>query len=307
MKKYNFNFDLTGLSTYTDEVGGELIAKAVLKGKTAEYVKVAPGIKGSQSLNLLDSSLTVQDGTCGWNADGSTTLSQRDITVCDYKVNEALCPKDLNDYWAGQLLTPGSYNETVPFEEQIAELKVSQISQYIEDKVWGASTGAGDCFDGFKSLISTGTAGVVEATGSVAITPTNALEQVDLLISFLSEDVLDRDDLIVFMSYANYRKYVTALRTSNYFHYTPEEAGKEFVTFHPATNIMVAPARGLNGSNQLTLGPAGYMVIGTDLMSDADNLRIFYSQDNDEVRVRANFKVGAQIAYPSAFVTNGIA
>lgn len=307
MKKYNFNFDLTGLSTYTDEVGGELIAKAVLKGKTAEYVKVAPGIKGTQALNLLDSSLAVQDGSCGWSASGTTELVQRDIKVCDYKVNESLCPSSLNEYWAGQLLSPGSYNEAVPFEEQIAELKVSQISQFIEDKVWGASTGAGDCFDGFKSLISTSTTGVVEATGSVAITTSNALEQVDLLISYLSEDVMDRDDLIVFMSYANYRKYVAALRAANYFHYTPETAGQDFVTFHPATNIMVAPARGLNGSNQLTLGPAGYMVIGTDLMSDSDNLRIFYSQDNDEVRVRANFKVGAQIAFPSAFVTNGLA
>jgi len=307
MKKHNFSFDLNGLTTYTDEVGGELIAKAVLKGKTAEYVKVAPGIKGTQSLNLLDSTLGVQDGACGWSASGTTSFVQRDITVCDYKVNEALCPSALNDYWVGQQLNAGSYNETIPFEEQIGDLKVSQISKFIEDKVWGASVGAGDCFEGFKSLISDSTAGVVTATGSVALTTANALEQVDLLISFQSEDVLDREDNIVFMSNANYRKYVAGLRAANYFHYSPEEAGKEMITYHPATNIVVAPAGGLSGSNQLTLGPAGYMVIGTDLMSDSDSMRIFYSEDNDEIRVRANWKVGAQIAFPTAFVTNGIA
>ena len=67
MKKYNFNYDLTGLATYTDEVGGDLIAKAVLKGKTADYVRVQPGVKGTQAINLLDSTLSVQDGSCGWN------------------------------------------------------------------------------------------------------------------------------------------------------------------------------------------------------------------------------------------------
>ena len=152
MKKYNFNFDLSTLAPYTDEVGGELISKAVLKSNTAEIVKVQAGVKGTQAINLLDSTLAVQDGACGWSASGSTSLTQRDITVSDYKVNEALCPRDLNDYWAGQMLNPGSYNESVPFEEQISDLKVKQINSYVEDKVWNADTASGDAWDGFKKL-----------------------------------------------------------------------------------------------------------------------------------------------------------
>ena len=308
MNKYGFSFDLTALNTYTDELSGELISKAVLGGKTAEYVRVQPGVKGTQSLNLLDSNISVQEGSCGWSPSGTTILSQRDITVCDYKLNEALCPNSLNEYFAGQFLQPGSYQETVPFEQQIMDLKVKQLSSWIEDKVWNATTAGGDCFNGFKTLISTATAGVVEAVGSVALTTSNALDQIDLLISYLSEDVLDRDDNIIFMSYSQYRIYVSALRASNFFHYSPEEAGKEFVTFHPATNIMVAPAKGLSGSNQITLGPAAYMVMGVDLLSDSsEGMRAFYDLSADEVRIRANFKVGAQIAWPSAFVTNGLA
>jgi hypothetical protein len=48
------------------------------------------------------------------------------------------------------------------------------------------------------------------------------------------------------------------------------------------------------------------MVVGVDLMSDEERLDIFYSRDNDEVRVRANFKIGAQIAFPENFVTNNL-
>lgn len=311
-KKYEFGFNLSSLATYTDEVGGELMRKAILEGETAKIIKVQPGIKGSQSINLLDSTLVVQDGACGWSSSGQTTYTQRDITVCQYKVNEALCPQDLNDYWLGQLLTPGSYNETVPFEEQISILKTQQISQYIENQIWQASS-ASTCFSGFKELFAqqgsgttTVTGGIV-VTGQSAITSTTALAQVDALVEVIPDDIVNRTDLVVFMSHANYRKYLINYRTANYYHFNPEDSYQNFKTFHPATNILVHPVGGLNGSNLLVLAPAGYLVLGVDLMSDSEQLKMFYSVDFDEVRLRSNFKVGVQIAWPQYVITNGLA
>jgi hypothetical protein len=311
-KKYEFGFNLSSLATYTDEVGGELMRRAILEGETAKIIKVQPGVKGSQAINLLDSTLVVQDGSCGWSSSGQTTYTQRDITVCQYKVNEALCPQDLNDYWLGQLLTPGSYNETVPFEEQISILKTQQISQYIENQIWQASS-ATTCFSGFKELFAqqgsgttTVTGGIV-VTGQSAITSTTALAQVDSLVEVIPDDIVNRTDLVVFMSHANYRKYLINYRTANYFHFNPEDSYQNFKTFHPATNILVHPVGGLNGSNLLVLAPAGYLVLGVDLMSDSETLKMFYSVDFDEVRLRSNFKVGVQIAWPQFVITNGLA
>ena len=310
-KKYDFGFNLSSLATYTDEVGGELIRRAILEGETAKIIKVQPGIKGSQSINLLDSTLYVQDGTCGWTSSGQTTYTQRDIAVCAYKVNEALCPADLNDYWVGQLLTPGSYNETVPFEQQIAELKTAQISQYIENLMWGASSGS-TCFSGFKELfgkLGTGTTtvtGGISLNGQSPISSVSALTQVDALVEQIPDDVVDRTDWVVFMSHANYRKYLINYRTANYYHFNPEGSYQEFKTFHPATNILVHPVGGLNGSNLVVLAPAGYMVMGVDLMSDSETLKMFYSEDFDEVRLRSNFKIGVQIAWPQFVITNGL-
>jgi hypothetical protein len=310
-KKYDFGFNLSSLATYTDEVGGELMRKAILEGETAKIIKVQPGVKGSQAINLLDSTLVVQEGACGWNSSGSTTYTQRDITVCQYKVNEALCPQDLNDYWLGQLLTPGSYNETVPFEEQISILKTQQISQYIENQIWGASS-ATTCFSGFKELFaqsgsteSTVTGGIV-VTGQTALSATTALSQVDALVEVIPDDVVDRTDWVVFMSHANYRKYLINYRTANYYHFNPEDSYQNFKTFHPATNILVHPVGGLNNTNTIVLAPAGYLVLGVDLMSDAEQLKMFYSVDFDEVRLRSNFKVGVQVAFPQFVITNGL-
>ena len=310
-KKYDFGFNLSSLATYTDEVGGELMRRAILEGETAKIIKVQPGVKGSQAINLLDSTLVVQDGSCGWSSSGQTTYTQRDITVCQYKVNEALCPQELNDYWLGQLLTPGSYNETVPFEEQISILKTQQISQYIENQIWGADSGT-TCFSGFKQLFrqqgsteSTVTGGIV-VTGQTALSSTTALAQVDNLVERIPDDIVDRTDLVVFMSHANYRKYLINYRTANYYHFNPEDSYQNFKTFHPATNILVHPVGGLNGSNLMVLAPAGYLVMGVDLMSDSEQLKMFYSVDFDEVRLRSNFKVGVQVAWPQFVITNGL-
>jgi hypothetical protein len=302
-KKYDFGFNLSSLATYTDEVGGELIRRAILEGETAKIIKVQAGIKGSQAINLLDSTLYVQDGSCGWNASGTTTYTQRDITVCQYKINEALCPADLNDYWLGQLLTPGSTPTTVPFEEQISILKTQQISQYVENQLWQASS-ASTCFSGFKELFQN-VAGVNNLTGQTAIAPSTALSQVDNLIEQIKDDVVNRTDLVVFMSHSAYRKYLINYRTANYYHYNPESSYEDFKTFHPGTNILVHPVGGLNNSNLVVLGIAGYMVFGTDLLSD-EKISMFYSVDFDEVRLRSNFKAGVQIAWPEFFITNGL-
>ena len=305
LKKHNFSFDLAALQTYTDQVGGLLLAESIVKGKTAELCYVQSGIKGTQAINLLSSTLNVQDGSCGWDASGATTFTQRDITVCDKKVNESLCPRDLNNYWASAFLNAGSYNETVPFEEAIAQLKVEQIGKYVEEQLWRATTGT-SCFDGFATLISTGTTGVVPVVGAVAITSSNALAEVDKLVELTPNAIADREDLIVWMSMANYRKYLINLRTANYFHFSPDAADMtEYVTFHPGTNIRVVGTNGIN-TNGVYMGPAEYQIVGVDLMSDEERLDIFYSRDNDEVRVRANFKVGAQIAFPEYFVTNNL-
>ena len=304
LKKHNFSFDLSALQNYTDEVGGLLLAESIVKGKTADLCYVQSGVKGTQAINILSSTLNVQDGSCGWDASGSTTFTQRDITVCDKKVNESLCPRDLNNYWASAFLNAGSYNESVPFEEAIASLKVEQIGKYVEEQLWRATTGT-SCFDGFATLISTGTTGVVPVVGAAAITSSNALSEVDKLIELTPDNVADRDDLIVWMSMANYRKYLINLRTANYFHFSPDADMTEYVTFHPGTNVRVVGTHGINGDG-VYMGPAEYMVVGVDLMSDEERLDIFYSRDNDEVRVRANFKIGAQIAFPETFVTNNL-
>lgn len=319
LSREQFAYDVASIGGYVDQVGGELLAKALIGATTPKYVNVRLGIKGTQALNLLNSNIVFQGGTCGWDPTGNTTTyTQRNITTCPEKYNEALCYKDLYDTYQSMLMQPGQTQETVPFEQQIAELKVKQIQQRIETQLWQATTGSGDCFDGFKSLIASGQTGVAVSVSGTAFNSTavygsngNPITEVDKLINALDDNAMSREDLRVFMSYANFRLYVQALTRANFFQ---NYIGSTDITAmmeatHPNTNVKVIPTIGLNGSNQVTIGPAEYMVVGFDLLSDHEKLVIWYSKDFDELRLRANYNYGAQIAKfgsTAYFATNGL-
>jgi len=308
MKKHNFSFDLSGLNTYTDEVGGLLLSESIVKAVTPSLVYIQAGVKGTQAINLLSSSISIGDGGCGWDSTSNqsgTTFTQRNLATKLYKYQETLCPTSLRDYWAGMFLNNPASNEELPFEEQIAALKVKEIQKFVEDKVWLATAGA-DGFDGFYTTISTGTTGVNAVVGATTPANNTMLTCVDEVISACPDAIRQDDDLIVFMSPQNYNNYVVNLRTANYFHFDPSTAGEEFITFHPATKIRVVGVPGLSGKNTIVLGKSSEMVIGVGLMDDTERLDMWYSRDNDEVRLQGQFNLASNIAFPENFVTNNL-
>jgi len=321
MKNYtkeNFSYVVSSITGFTDQLGGELLAKALIGATTPKYATVRLGIKGTQQLNLLDSNPAFQAGACGWNASGTTTFSQRSITVCPERVNEALCPDDLYPTYQSMLLQPGETEESVPFESIIADLKVKQIQQRIEQKLWQATTAGGDCFNGFKTLISTGTTGVANSSGvtfsnSAAYGVSgNPITEVDKLINVLDDNAMSREDLVVYMSYANFRLYVQALTRANFFanYIGGTSVTADMEAIHPNTNVKVVPTIGLAGSNQVVIGPKAYTICGFDLLSDHERMEVWYSKDFNEVRFRANYNYGAQIALfgsTAYFATNNLA
>jgi hypothetical protein len=318
LTKEQFAYDVASIGGYVDQVGGELLSKALIGATTPKYVNVRLGIKGTQALNLLNSTPYFQSGTCGWTSSGTTTFSQTNITTCPEKYNEALCYKDLFDTYQSMLMAPGQTQETVPFEQQIADLKVKQIQQRIETQLWNAAPGAGDCFSGFTYLIASGQTGVAVSASGTTFSPSanygsngNPITEVDKLINALSDDAMSREDLRVFMSYANFRLYVQALTRANFFqnYISSTDITSQMEATHPNTNVKVIPTIGLNGSNKVTIGPAEYMVVGFDLLSDHEKLTIWYSKDFDELRMRANYNYGVAIATfgsTAYFAVNGL-
>jgi hypothetical protein len=303
------SFNLTGLTAYTDEMAMDLIKKSVLGGRTLQLISIQPGIKSSATINIIGTDLVAQLGSCGWNAEGETILSQRDISVCPLKINEALCIDDLEAFYTQKMMRPGSYNTEIPFEGIYADQKAENIAALIEDLIWKGDTdnGVGNLAlcDGFIKLFGASGSGVVDGNpaGLTALSPTNIIDVVDNQVSLINTDVINANDLYVMVGYDTFRTYAKALRDANLFHYTGEEnQGGEFTMMVPGTNVRIVATRGLNNTNVMVTGPASNLYFGTDLLNDYESFTIKHDDVEDDVKFRAKWKQGVNVAFPEYVV-----
>ena len=303
-------FNVTGLTDYTNEQSTELVVKSLFGGKTAAVLQAAGqvqvGIKSAEALNILSSDVFFQADGCGYNASGNTTFTQRNITVGKIKVEETLCPKTLEAKWMQTQIAAGS-PEDVPFEEQIGNEKADRIAKLLEVAMWQGDTGTGNTnpntnrFDGFNKVIDDAAASVDgNTTSATAITTSNIEGLIDDMYNALPADIADADDLVLFVGIDTFKKYTTALREANLFHYAADSAGMEIVI--PATNMKLIAVGGLNGTDRMFAGRLSNFFVGTDLANEEEDYRFWYSVDNDEVRFRATMKYGVQIAFPDQLV-----
>ncbi len=298
---------VSGLSAYTDENKMELIKKSVLEGRTLEYVTVQPDIKSSATINIIDSTLVAAAGSCGFTNAGTTELTQEVLSVDAIKINESICVDTLEKYYTQKMMKPGSYNEEIPFEQMYAEEKAGKINSLIEDIVWNGDKGNGavaanlQLADGLLKAIDNASGVIDGNVGSeTSITAANVIDIVDGMVGVIPTDIIAAEDLVLFMGYDAYRTYAKALRDANLFAYDGAE-GKDFSQMVPGTNVKVVAVKGLNGSNRMVLSTTANLYVGVDMLNDAEEFKIFYSQDNDEVRFISKFKLGAQVAF-GAFV-----
>lgn len=302
-------FNVTGLTNYTNEQSTELVVKSLFGGKTAALLQAAGqvqvGVKSAEALNILDSDVYFQADGCGYTASGNTTFSQRTITVGKIKVEETLCPKTLEAKWMQTQIAAGS-PEAVPFEEQIGNEKSSKIAKLLEVAMWQGDTATSNTnpntnkFDGFVKIIGDATAVDGNTSSATAITTSNIESLVDDMYAAIPADVSDADDLVLFVGIDTFKKYTTALRASNLFHYAADAEGMEIMI--PATNVKMVGVGGLNGTDKMYLGRISNFFVGTDLANEEEEYRFWYSQDNDEVRFRASCKYGVQVAFPDQIV-----
>ena len=297
------SFNITDLTGYVNETSSKLVKEAIVTGRTVDLVTVQGGVKYQETINTISSELEAQAGGCGLEAQGSTVLSQRVITVDTVAVVEKYCLDDLEKYYTSTMMNPGSYNETIPFEQVFAENKRDATKALVENLVWKGDKDNGldnslSRANGFIKLLDAEVVAPYAGTYTIADFGTDVIDTVDEMISKMNEDILDKEDITLFMSYANYRTDAKAVRDANLFHYTGAESqGDKFSQYHPGTNVKVVAVKGLSAVNRLILTPASNLVVGTDLMSDAEDFKLFYNEDEDLAKLRIKFKLGTQVQF----------
>ena len=303
-------FSVGSLANYTNEQSTDLLVKALFGSKTATLLQssnqVQVGVKSASALNILASTVFFQADGCGYLSSGTTTFTQRTITVGAVKVEETLCPKTLEAKWMQTQIMPGSPT-MIPFEEQIGNEKAAVIAQTLETAMWTGDTGSGNPnlsrFDGFNKLIAAASPVLGNATPTTFTTVTNAHidDILDQIYANVPAAVAAKDDLVCFLGVDNFKLMLINLKNANLFHYVAD-AAQTMEMVYPGTNMKLIAVGGLNGTNKMAAGSLSNFFMGTDLIDENEEVKMWYSIDNDEVRVRFTFKAGVQVAFPGEIV-----
>jgi hypothetical protein len=310
-------FSVSSLANYTKENEALLVTASVLGAKTASLIKsagnVMVGVKSAETINIMDTDAFFQaGGTCGWNASGTTSFTQRTVTVGKIKVQEALCPKTLEAKYLQKALPTGSMYDSIPFEQEYTDKKAVTIAAQLETAIWQGDTASANGnlnkFDGLIKLIGAA-AGVVDANVSgfvsgaplTSITAANVISLLDGVYKAIPAKVVAADDMTIFVGQDTFRTYTIALKNANMFNYAFDgKADSEFVL--PATTIKVVAVAGLNGTNDIFALRLSNLFLGTDLLNEEEKFEIFFAKEADEVRFAAEFKMGVNIAFPDEIV-----
>lgn len=304
-------FDVSALTDYVDQTSEELLLKSQIEGRTASLVTKQPGIKSSAALQLFDTDVVIQDGAgCGYNTSGTTALSQRIITTGPMKVQEDLCTRDLEAKWTQILLRPGQNYEEDPAVIAAAymEDKIAKLQAATEVLDWQATTAGTDFYDGFLTIIDAATGpidgntqGITVATG---ITTANVFSIFRDIILATPHAVKRHADFRVFCGQDVFDTLVFGLLELNNFHFSNEGglADKNYSLTLPGTNTVIEGVGGLSGTDRIIAARGSNLYIGMDMEGEEDEMRVWYSKDDDVMKHSIRWRRGTQVAFPDEIV-----
>lgn len=386
------SFSTGTLGNYTKENADKLLTGVIMKGVTAARMKakgtVIPNIKTSQKIGKITTDAVYQDGAnCGWNASGSTVISQREITVGAIKVMEAFCNADLEAKFTQQALPAGSNYDTLMFEEEIVDQKTRKINYQNDLAIWKGDTDSAvhylSRFNGLlksidadptvivaNSRTGTGTISAVNndptvtgvgtlfttelAVGDKVYSGTTLLGVVDSITSATALELTANAAATVNATVINYVPanspffaapitaviglanvlsiidgvYLAipeeikadveapvirlgcdvaglikvALKNANLYHSKPDMKPTDSFMF-PGLDIEVQPTPGLSGTGRIIVAQDINLWLGTDLEDEENEVKVWYSQDNEEMRMKFRWKMGTNYGFGNQIVS----
>jgi len=309
---------LGSLSTYTKQLTKPLLTSAVFGAKTQQMIKdggiVIPNAKSVVAIPLMDTDAVFQTDSCSFDPSGTTSITQRTISVGKIKIEEKICPKDLENYFVQEILKSGSTYEdfgNADFQAAFLNKKNIRIAAQLETALWQGDTTSGSAnvnkFDGLQKLIAAGSpvdANVSGYTGVATITTitqSNVVAATEGIYKAIPAAVLAKGDVKIFVGNDWFRLLIMAYRALNLFSYNPQDSNATSFIL-PATNVEIVSVNGLNTTGDAYAISLSNMAIAVDLVDEEGAYDMWWSRDNNDVRFRVAFKMGVNVAFTNECV-----
>lgn len=312
-------FTVSSLTNYVNEQSKELLVGLQFEAETAALANVQTGIKSSAALQLLSNSPVPQDGaSCGFNASGDTTFTQRVLATSPIKYQDTLCPRTLESKWTQLMLKKGQ-NYDDGFAPEIMSAIISDVTKQIkarqETADWKGDTTSGSAYlnryDGLIKTIAASTTGGTATAVAGPITTSNIRTIVQNIVAKIGQIqvLVGNPNVKIFMGYDIAELYRQKIFADNLYHVTGQGNQKGMMAEGSVHEIV--PLHGLDGLGATTgaanpcifaFDPDRQLYLGVDMEGEDEEAKIWYSQDDDNVKYSFRFRRGWQIAYPSEIV-----
>ena len=284
---YTINDLDSRLKNYLETNGTEVLTKALFNSESAKYFQIQTGVTAETPIIRLDSSITLADATsCGFEANGSDTFSNRLLSPKFLKVNKEFCPKTLLKTWAHSDVRMNALGETLPFEELLINNNINELAKWNERLIWEGKTSGGvgnmALMDGIITI-----ARADENTIKLEKGSDDLWTRVEKTWLALAPEVADKCTL--FMSIANYKQLIVELMNKNMYHVFETYEGEYRMTM-PGTNLVI---RGVSGITEdvLVCTPEDNLYLGVDGESDSETVDLYFDKSS------RNFKFVVEYAY----------
>jgi hypothetical protein len=224
-------------------------------GRTISIIDILPNNKNKESLNMFTNDITVQDNVaCSFNPDGAVNLIQKFVEVVPKTVQDRVCYKDLEKTYLAMMMK----DTEIPFEKQLAESYVNKVRRYIEIFLWNGD----ENYDGLVKQIADDT-DVIDASAEVEAAGT-AMGKVKAMINKMTADILESDDIRLFVPTTFYLQYVQELIDANkYFmpkeYNTGDPMAQELLI--PGTTVKITPVLGLDKVTNVTVDDGELLIL----------------------------------------------
>jgi hypothetical protein len=297
--KFKFAIDKSGATTIniTQDKIEDVIYSVFDNSEYLDLVRIITNIKGTQQVPkiFLQGTGGVGNGLvdsqgCGFVDTTDLVLTDVPISVTKKRMGLELCLDDLVNTTLEVHISSGARNESLDIEDALLAYFAQILRKNIQNYVFADST------DGILNKILTdGTAVTPTATSNLGI----LMELFEALPANWKNST--EANPIIFIS----PNLMTGVRSEIISSSAPITSSIEVVNNRfnlPLTNAVVVATPYLTGTSAVA-GIQNYLFLGTDLESDFEDTRIWYSNDNETIRFSAMLYLGTAVADITDFAT----
>lgn len=135
--------DLTTAWTGTTAAG--FYSTALLQGNTKSKLRLFANVKDKIKVPSAALTSVLQAADCNFNDQGTLSLDDKTLSVCDFKINLKQCVKDFETMYLSEQLRAGVNNDQAmppSVEEWTINRIMEQVSADLEQYIWKGDTGA---------------------------------------------------------------------------------------------------------------------------------------------------------------------